>query len=110
MKMRLDQGSTFTSVRWTDRANASGTVVQTSGVESHNSLGSSEPYHAPLRCKFNKMILEDPITERQMAQKVAAKSMNDTMGPYGLVLSYLVLCCIPRFTAVESTVPNQRAV
>ncbi len=42
MKMRVDHGSAFTSVRWTRSADAVGTIVQTSGVESHNSIGSGE--------------------------------------------------------------------
>ncbi len=32
MKMRMDQGSAFTSVRWTRRTDSSVTIVQTSGV------------------------------------------------------------------------------
>ncbi len=47
--MRVDQGSAFTSVRWTNRAKALGTNVQESGVEAHNSFGSGERYHTPLR-------------------------------------------------------------
>lgn len=45
MKMRVDQGSSFTTVRWTRRNDAVGTIVHTSGVESHNALGSGERYH-----------------------------------------------------------------
>ncbi len=49
MKMRVNQKSTFSLLRWTNRAKASGTDVQESGIEAHNSLGSGEIYHAPLR-------------------------------------------------------------
>ncbi len=52
-------GSAFTKVRWTRRADAVGTVAQTSGVESHNSLGPGERYHAPLRRIFNKIMHEN---------------------------------------------------
>ncbi len=48
-KMRVDQGSAFTSVKWTNRTDAVGTEVQTSGVEAHSALGNGERYHAPLR-------------------------------------------------------------
>ena len=52
MKMRVDQGSAFTSVRSTNRAKAVGTDVQESVAEAHNSLGSREKYHALLRQSF----------------------------------------------------------
>jgi len=107
MKMRVDQGSSFTSVRWTHRADAVGTVVQTSGVEAHNALGSGERYHAPLRRVFNKIILESPKIDRKVALRLAVKAMNDTIGPEGRVPSYLVLGCIPRFPAVDSSFPEQ---
>ncbi len=108
MKMRVDQSSVFTSIRWTHRADAVRTVVQTSSVESHNSIGSGERYHAPLRRVFNKIVPEDPKIDRKTALQLAVKAMNDTMGPDGLVPSYLVFGCIPRFPAVDSTVPNQK--
>ena len=108
MKMRLNQGSAFNSVRWKHRDDGVRTVVQTSGVESHNSIGSGERYHAQLRRVFNKIILEDPKIERKMALQLAVKARNDTMGPEGFVHSYLGLGCIQRFPAVDSTVPNQK--
>ncbi len=49
MEMSEDQGSAFTSVKLTHRADIVGTVVQTSVVESHNSLGSGERHHASLQ-------------------------------------------------------------
>ncbi len=54
MKMRVDQGNTFISVRWTRLSDAVGTFVQTYVVESHNSLGFDERYQSPLR-KVPKM-------------------------------------------------------
>ncbi len=49
METHVDQGSAFTSVRWTNRAKEVGTDFQESVVEAHNSFGSGERYHAPLR-------------------------------------------------------------
>ncbi len=73
-KMKVDQGSALTSVRWTHRADAVGTVVQTSVAESHNSLEWGERYHAPMWCVFNKIILKDPKIKRKIAPKLAVKA------------------------------------
>ncbi len=106
MKMRVDQGSAFTSVRWTRRADAVGTIVQTSGVESHNSIGSGERYHATSRRIFYKTKHENSKMHRKIALRISVKAMNDTMGLNGLVPSYLVFGCVPRFPAVDSKLPE----
>jgi len=108
MKLRVDQGSSFTSVRWTKRCEHVGTIVQTSGVESHNSIGNGERYHAPLRRIFNKVKYENPKMDRNVALKLAVKACNDTLGPEGLVPSVLVFGCMPRFPSVDSTIPAQK--
>ena len=107
MKTRVGHGSAFTLVRWTHRADAVGTVVQNSRVEYQNSIGSGERYYAPLRRVFNEIILEDPKIERKTALQLLVKATNDTMRSDGIVPSYLVIRCITRFPAVDSTVPNQ---
>ncbi len=43
-----------------------------------------------------------------MAVQLAVKAMNDTMGPGGLLPSYLFFGCITRFSAVTSTGSNQK--
>ncbi len=47
MKIRVDQRSAFTSVRWTYCEMVVGTDVQESRVETQSSLGSGERFHAP---------------------------------------------------------------
>ncbi len=47
--------------------------------------------------------------DRKVAIRIAVKAMNDTMGPNGLVSSYLVFECIPRFPAIESSFPDQES-
>lgn len=47
--IKVDQGSAFTSLRWQRLCEEVGTVTEESGIESHNSLGSGERYHEPLR-------------------------------------------------------------
>ena len=65
MKMCADQGSAFTTVRRTRRADAVGTVDQISEVESLNSVGSSQRDHARLRRIFKKYSTRTQVwTER----------------------------------------------
>ncbi len=109
MKMRVDRRSVFIIVRWTRRADTVGTIVQTSGVESHNSIGSAERYHGPLRRTFNEIKHENQKLNRKIALRIAVKAMNDTLEPNGLVPSYLVFGCVPRFPAVDSKLPNQQS-
>ena len=108
MKMSIDQGSAFTSVRWSNRAKAVGTEIQESDVEAHNSLGSGERYHALLRRIFLKIREEHPKMGKNIILKLPVKAMDDTLGPKGLVPSYLVFSCIPRFPSTESTLPTQQ--
>ncbi len=77
-------------------------------VEAHNSLGSGERCHAPLRRIFLKIREEYPKIDKNIVLKLAVRAMNDTMGPEGLVPSYLVFGCIPRFPSTDSTLPTQQ--
>ncbi len=106
-KMKTDQGSVFTSPRWKQITDMTGIELQLSGVESHNSLGKGERYHAPLRRIFLKIKDHYPNLENELILKLAVKAMNDTMGPNGLVPSLLVFGVLPRFPAVSTNLPNQ---
>ena len=108
VKIKTDQGSCFTSLRWTSRTNAVGTEMETSGVESHNSLGPGERYHEPLRKVFKNIMDEQPDMRNEHALRLAIKACNDTLGPEGLVPSYLVFGCIPRFPSVDSSLTKQK--
>lgn len=107
-KIRVDQGSAFTSVKWTRMCDKVGIEVQESGIEHHNALGSGERYHDPLRRVFKKIMHESPSLDKNVALKLAVKAINDTMGPEGLVPSLLVFGCIPRFQPVRSELPGQK--
>lgn len=50
--MRLDQERVITSCALRESAAAHGIVLHFSVIESHNSLGVVERYHAPQRCVF----------------------------------------------------------
>ncbi len=108
LRIRTDQGSAFTSLRWTRRCEAVGTEVRHSGVESHNSMGNGERYHDPLRRVFRKIKEDLPRMKNEIALRLALKACNDTLGPEGLVPSLLVFGCIPRFPSVESSIPAQK--
>lgn len=83
--------------------------MKTTGVESHNSLALGERYHAPLRRLFNKVRHAEPTLIPEMALRVAQKSLNDTMGPNGLVPTLLVYGMLPRLPVAESDFPDQQA-
>ena len=106
--MRVDQGSAFTSVRWSNCTDAVGTEVQTSGVEAHNALGNGERYHAPLRSVYKEVKHESLKLEPKLALQLAEKAMNDIMGPNGLVSSFLVFGCIPRFPSIDPRLPGKQ--
>jgi len=107
-KVRVDQGSAFTSLRWTRLCDKVGIEVKESGIEHHNALGSGERYHDPLRRVFKKIRHETPELDRTIALRIAVKALNDTMGPEGLVPSLLVFGCLPRLTPVNSHNPAQK--
>lgn len=107
-KLRVDQGSIFTSIRWQKLSNETGISLQLSGVESHHSLGKGERYHAPLRRIYLKIRSETPSLPHNLVVRLAVKAMNDSMGPEGLVPSLLVFGIMPRFPSTNSRLPGHR--
>jgi hypothetical protein len=107
-RMRVDQGSIFTSPRWKELTDLNGIVLQLSGIESRNSLGAGERYHAPLRRMYHKIVFEYPRLDPHLALKLAVKAMNGTQGPEGLVPSLLVFGVLPRFPGSNTFLPNQK--
>lgn len=107
-KLKVDQGSAFTSVRWTKLCDKIGIEVVESGIEHHNALGSGERYHDPLRRIYKKIKLETPSMKSHISLRIAVKSIKDTLGPEGLVPSLLVFGCLPRFPSTTSNLPEQK--
>lgn len=107
-KIRVDQGSAFTSVRWTRLCDNAGIECQESGIEHHNALGPGERYHDPLRRVFRKVKHEHPSLNNELALRLSVKAINDTMGPEALVPSLLVFGCLPRFPATTSNIVEQQ--
>lgn len=108
LNIKIDQGSWLPYLRWTCWAEEVVIKIETSVVEVHNSLGLRERYHEPLRRVFKKIEDKNPEMKREMYLRLAIKAFNDTTGPEGLVLSYLVFGCIPRFSSVNSSHPTKK--
>ena len=107
-RIRSDRGSVFTSKFWRGVTSLHGIDIQLSGVESHNSIGVGERYHAPLRQVFDKVMTDHPSLDPEVALRLATKALNDTSGPDGLVPSLLVFGSLPSFPAVNMDVPIQK--
>jgi Reverse transcriptase (RNA-dependent DNA polymerase) len=107
-KLRVDSGSVFTSTRFAEITGNAGISLQVSGVESHNSLGSGERYHEPLRRTYLKVRMDYPQIQPQLALRLAIKALNDTAGPEGLVPSLLVFGVLPRFPVSHTQLPDQQ--
>lgn len=106
--MKVDQGSAFTSVKWSRLCDKVGVVIQESGIEHHNALGSGKRYHDPLRRIFLKIRHKSPSIKPKLELRIALKAMNDTLGPEGLVPTLLVFGCLPIFPTVNTNLPGQR--
>src|SRR5881628_2649395 len=79
-------------------------------VESHNTIGSIEHYHAPLRQAWNIINQDVPATnakDRAANLQAAIKTVNDSIGPNGLIPTLLVFGTLPHLALpTDSTTPN----
>lgn len=108
--IRLDQESVFMSKEFASAAKSAGNTLQVSGVESHNAIGPGERYRAPLRRIYNKILEDHPDLDPKIALQLSVKSMNDTMGPDGLVPSLLVFGQLPRFSPHNTELLSHRNI
>ena len=106
-KLRTDQGSVFTSKAWDELTRLHGIELQLSGVTSHNSIGVGERYHAPLRRVYSVVRAATPEMSPELSLRCAIKGMNDTLGPEGLVPTYLVYGTFPSFPICRNAPPSQ---
>lgn len=72
-RMRVDKRSQFKSHKWIDLSSKVGVKVIFTGNESHNSLGSGERYHDPLRRIYSQVRYSEPSLKKQFALKLALK-------------------------------------
>lgn len=107
-RIRTDQGSVFTSQFWDNITALHGIDLQLSSIQSHNSIGIGERYHAPLRRIFRVIRSQYPKLDPEIAIRLAVKAANDTLGPDGRVPSRLVYGIDPAFSVVNAQLPAQK--
>ena len=105
--LRVDRGSQLIWKKFQETCNMTEIRLIYSGVGSHNSMGTGERYHDPLRRIYQKIRFSEPDIALELTLRLAVKAMNDTMNPEGLVPSLLVFSVLPRFPAFNRTLPNQ---
>lgn len=85
----VDEGSQFRKI-FAELGAPHNINLEKSGVESQSSLGIRERYHRPLRESYSRIKVDYPKTQRQLLLALSVKSINDTLGLDGIVLSALV--------------------
>ncbi len=77
---------------------------------SHNSLGPTERYHAPLRTIYNKIKNETPDLGNEVELSIAVHAMNCTANPEGLIPILFVFGAVAKIPLgnIEHFSPNQR--
>ena len=104
-----DQGSVFTSKEWEQRCKEAEVSIDTTGTESHNSLGKGETYHALLRRVYNKVNTSHPELPKELGLAMTVKAINDTAGPNGLVPTLLLFGVMPRIPHEPAVFPDNNA-
>lgn len=108
-EVTLDQGPQFQSKEFGNLLLSAGIKRRDAGVESHNSLGETERYHAFLRNVYERVHHEHTDMKPKMLLKLTVKACNDVAGPSGLVPTLLVFGSIPRMPIHPEELPTQRA-
>ena len=103
LSLLVDNGSVFVSSEWKYACNINSIQLQSTGIESHNSLSAGETYQAYLRRCYNKIRADFPKLSDELLLAMATKAMNDTAGPSGLIPTLLVFGCMPRNVTIPPT-------
>lgn len=107
-----DAGSNFAAQEFKDDAKIMGITCRQVPVEAHWAIGKVERAHALLRRAYDILAAEiGGFTTKEAVLQMAVKSINDIMGPDGLVPTLLVFGAYPRMTAESppSTTTRRRA-
>lgn len=95
-----DAGTNFDSAEF--RQNASGMTIQVKciPVEAPQYVGLIERYHGPFRRALETITeeLKDNPTSKDIRLQMAIKSINDSVGPNGLIPTLLVFGAFPRLS------------
>lgn len=105
--IRLDQEDSFCSNFFKDVSVAHGIDLRFSGVEAHNSIGPEEMYQDPLRRIYRAARHRYPSPHPQILLRYVVKSINDSMGPEGIVPLLLVYVTMPTFPLTIKDLPGQ---
>jgi hypothetical protein len=73
-------------------------------VEAYNSVGKVERYYISLRQVYKIIYDELRDTSAEVSLQIAVKAINDSAGPNGIILIFLVFGAYPRIT--ENSVPS----
>ncbi|KAI0997666.1 hypothetical protein K3495_g10518 [Podosphaera aphanis] len=78
-----DAGKNFASEEFRQHTTSMAISTKEVPIESHNSVGVVERYHAPLRRAYE--IIHDEINNvpKDVMLQMAVKAVNDTAGPNG---------------------------
>ena len=108
--IRHDAGKNFVSREFKQFASSMAITTRSIPVETHWSIGIVKRYHAVLRRAY-QIIVDEGITQKEIALQMAEKSVNDTAGPNGLVSTLLVFGAYPRMHSMDPPAPTiiQRA-
>lgn len=101
-----DQGSNFGKF-FVHICEQNNVQAEKTGVEAHNSLGLGERYHQPLRSTFRKLKIDYPVLPDDIALSVSVKTLNDTLGPEGIVPTVLVFGDYPRLYTLSEELPSR---
>ena len=101
IRLRVDQGSSFTSHRWRQLTDHAGIQLRITGVKAHSSIGIGERLHELLRRIYGNVRADYPQAHNKPLLNIAVKAMNDTIGEKGLVPSFLTFEITPRFPIIS---------
>ena len=76
-------------------------------VEAHNSIGKVERYHQPLRRAYE--IIQDKLQDKispEIMLQMAVKAVNDSAGPDGIVLIFLIFGAYLRMVEDSALSPS----
>lgn len=106
--IRFDRELRVTSELFQNLVKINGIIVQLPPIEAHNAIGIGERYHAPLRPIYLTLGLSYSHLQPRITLTLALKGMSDTLGPEGLLPSFLVLGTNPTLSVSNESLPTQR--
>lgn len=107
-KIRSDRETGVTSELFRNPAEINSIKLHFSPVEVHNAMGRRERYHTPLRRIYSVLSGLNPSLNAKTTLSLAAKEMDDSMGPEELVPSLIIFGVMPSVLVINKSLPEQR--